>query len=545
MAKRQITVSQAEEIKKCIDDVVYFVSTYCYLRHTTQGKIKWNPYPYQLELLEALQRVEDVFVLKSRRVGASWTVCAYVLWLTMFHPDLTALLLSRKEFYAKGLLRRIKFMIKNLPLWMRPKLKTDSQSEMIFEFVFEDETAESNIISLTTTDESGRGEDAAIVFMDEGAFIPNADDTWAAVGPTASFGGQRVVVSTPNGVGGFFHRVIIQLQSGMDAGFTYIEAHWKRGCGLTDAWFKKASAGFSTQKILQEFELTFLSAGSPFFDLVKVMECYKPLKEFPEMAEFMRKTEWHASGVDTSEGHSTVEGEPDYHSVCILNEFGVQLVGFNSNKMPRTQFTGHIKQLEDGTRVKVMGVPTKLHKEYPGGMAIEIWGSGDITAQMHEIPEDEISEMVEFRTTNPSKMRILNSLRRAINALQIIITDPFTYHCMTTFEDQTSGVVQKAGASKGGFDDPVITLALSWMMLKRHGGQFLNLSGLEVIGERRVISIDGLSDAAMSELNNILPVGEISMGPMVQGLAREEFGRGLDDFAAVRSGRKSLRSSRL
>ena len=206
MATKSLNAWQVGELQKCIDSVVYFVETYCWLRHTTKGKIRWNPYPYQRELLEALQNGEDVFVLKSRRVGASWTVCAFVLWLTIFHPDLTAMLLSRKEFYAKGLLRRIKFMIKNLPQWLRPTVKVDTQAELVFEFVYKDESAESNIISLTTTDESGRGEDAALVFMDEAAFIPNADDVWASVGPTASFGGQRAVVSTPNSTGGFFHR---------------------------------------------------------------------------------------------------------------------------------------------------------------------------------------------------------------------------------------------------------------------------------------------------------------------------------------------------
>ncbi len=546
MPQRYVTPEQAAELEKCAGDCLYWLTKYAYLKHTSRGKIPWDkPYDYQRQLIKALEDGLDVLVLKSRRIGASWTVCAFVLWLVMFYPDITAMLLSRKESLAKGLLKRIKFILNNLPRWMRPVIGTNTLSELSFVFSFGDNIAESNIMSLTTTDESGRGEDAAFVFVDEIAFIANGDDTWAAVGPTAAGGGQRAVVSTPNGIGGIFHRLTMQLGAGQDIGITYIEAHWARDCGLSEEWFKKATVGMSLQKILQEFELQFLSTGSPFFDLVKLAQCYKPLKLFPDIEKLMVKTEYNFSGVDTSEGHSVVEGEPDYHSICVLNELGVQIHAFNSNRMARSVFTGHIDELENGEHVMVEGVPTKVHREYPGGMAIEIWGSGDVTAQMHRVPDDDSSYMIEHRQTNSSKMRILNSLRLAVNELQIALTDSFTYQCMRTFEDQTSGAVEKAGAAKGSFDDAVISLALAWMLLKRHGGQIYDFTNIRTSDGRRMIAVHPEDDLSMAELNKVIPVGQVTAGPLVDigdGTARDRSRRMLDGYEDIRAGRSRMRT---
>ena len=131
----------------------YFIVNYCYLRTTVGKKLKWDkPYAYQDKFFEAMQNLEDIFVLKSRRIGASWCAVAYALWLCMYHPDIVILLLSRKEFYAKRLLTRIKFIYKRLPSWMRPKMGTDSTTAVSFVYKSGDELSESWGLSLTKTD---------------------------------------------------------------------------------------------------------------------------------------------------------------------------------------------------------------------------------------------------------------------------------------------------------------------------------------------------------------------------------------------------------
>jgi hypothetical protein len=462
----------------------------------------------------------------------------------MFRPDITCLLLSRKQKLAEGLLVRVKFILKHLPEWMRPKVVAQNKSEIVFRFVFRGNVGESNVLSLTTTDDSGRGEDAAVVLMDEAAFMQNADDVWSAIGPTAAFGGQRAVISTPNGVGGLFHRLVSESRLGVDNGFTYLEAHWKRDCGLSDEWYVRATRGMGLLKKQQEFGLVFLSSGRPFFDLNALNRCYKPTSRFPEIASAMCKTAMNFGGVDTSEGHTLADGgQPDFHSITILNQYGVQIYQYSNNKISQREFSGYTERLPDGQAVEVESVPSKIHREYPGMMAIERWGSGDITYAHHQVPLDGRSNVVARRQTNSSKMSGLNALRRMINDDAIVITDQFTYHCCTTFEDQTSGIVQKAAASKGSFDDPVITLMLAAREWERWGGYQFDLTSIgQTSGGQRAVGLRQQSDMAQGDLAKLLPVGTIAQGPLWQEREPFEPGEGnrrySDDIDLVRRGKK-------
>lgn len=541
------TTEQLEEIKKCKDDFLYFLKTYLWIKHTSKGRIKWDhPYPFQEELGRALQNGDDVFVCKSRRVGASTLVCAYGLWLCMFWPDREVLYLSEKEGKAKSLLTRTRFMLRNLPAWMRPKTGSNTKTELEFKFSVGDQTASSRINSLTTTGRSGAGEDAALVLMDEAAFIPDADEVWGAIAPTAAFGGQRAVVSTPNGTANFFYRNVSAMRRGEDTGFTYIEAHWKRDCGLSDEWYKRATVGLSVQMRLQEFELTFLTTGAPFFDLVKLEQCYKPPSEYPEVEDMMVRTKNSYIGVDTSEGRATPGKDPDYHSITILNEHGVQIGGWHNNTMSLRDFAGHTAELDDGTLVDVEGIPTKVHREYPGVMIIERWGSGDVTVSRHKVPDDNDSIMEPFRTTNVTKMRLLNTLRRAIMDQAIVITDPFTYECMTTFEDQSTGVTQKAGAAPGTYDDPVMSLALAVKAWTNYGGYVMEMGEMQTGDGRRMVAMRPENDLPMSRLSELMPVEHQPIpGPLVNIEVPGEFRRLSDEYGSVRSGRARLPTPRM
>jgi len=550
---RKVTPEQLEEILRCKEDALYFLTQYLWLKHTTKGKIKWDkPYPYQAKLIQDLQRGENVFVCKSRRVGASWVSCAFAMWKAMFFPDQQILILSQKQFSAIGLLTRIRFMYDNLPDWLKTPTSRNSRQEIAFVFRYGGMVAESVINSLSTTDRSGAGEDASVVVMDEAAFIEHADDVWAAVGPTAAFGGQRVVVSTPGGTGGFFYRMVSQLRLGVELGFVYIEAHWKRDCGLTDEWYEKATVGLSTQKRLQEFELAFLQTGFPFFDLMKLKNCYKPLDKHPEILDMAQPSQVNFSGVDTSNGVPRQDqGEPDYHSIVTINDKGVQIYAFNSNKMPLKDFAGQTVHGDDGKMYHVPGVPTKVHKEFPGIMCFERWSTGDVVLSRHVAPDDGYSETKGFRTTNSSKMRILNDIRMAINSEAITITDPFTYQCFCAFEDQSTGIIERAGAAKGCYDDPVMSFAMAWREYRRWSGFQYDFSDQEMMSGQRMVALNRTDDLSPEALQKVLSVGNNGMvGPITDAnptpTSKDPGVRSqLDDFDAVRSGRKGHRRERV
>lgn len=513
MARRRLTEEQAQELKRCKADPVYFVITYGYHRHSRKGAMKWDtPYDYQIELWEALHNEENVVVNKSRQIGCSWAAVAFAVWLMIFHPDVLIIMLSKKERFAKELIKKAKFFFRKLPAFLKPKILTNTQTEFSVEFkVIEDgevHVAESSMLSLTTTTDSGRGFSAALVIMDEAAYLPNAEATWSAVLPTTVHGGQVLVVSTPNGVSNFFHRIVTQTMAGHETGFRFIKAYYG-DCGYSKEWLKTVTVGMTIQQILQEFELQFVSAQSPFFDLNQLALVYKPPNEYPIIKAMMVKTAINFGGVDTSVGQN------DYHSIIVLNENGIQIFAYHNNKLTAEEFAGRVI-LEGDTERYIEGVSTKIHREYPGRMGIESLGPGALTVSQHRCPEDTVSEMIPMWPSNTSKMRWLNCLRRMIAELAIVVTDHFTYACLQSFEDRSRGSIEKAEAAEGAFDDPVIGLAIAAYLLHRYGGATFDLRAVQgMAASNRMVGDKPGDDLSIRELDRVY--SRIMPGPRLDG----------------------------
>jgi len=526
MAGRSLTPEQLEEFKKCRDDVVYLVETYGYLRHTSRGAIEWEPYPYQIEMLRAMQRSDNIITIKSRQIGCSWTAAAFAIWLAIFHPDSDILILSAKEKYAIDFLKKAKFFFNRLPTFLKPKVTVNSRVQFAVEFKAKKGdrlfVSESTIHSLTTTTDTGRGFSARLVIMDEAAFLPNAEATWTAVLPTTTHGGQIAVISTPNGVNNFYHRLWVKTEMGEETGFTPIKAYYK-DCGFDEAWLRKVTVGLTAQQILQEYELTFLAGGNPFFDLTQLALCYFPISEYPEITDahgndIKAKTHMSFTGVDTSTGRRKGSVDPDYTSIVTLNEYGVEIDSFHSNRAKLNEVAGYTLTLEDGTKIEVEGKVSQWHREYPGICVIERNGSGEAVLARHITPDDDRSLTIGRQTTGGvrgtgSKIRQLNALKLAFAGRQIAVTDPFTYLCLQALEDKG---LDKAEAAEGMFDDPVIAIALAYSELLRWGGFQMTFPDQTADG-RRMVSVSGKGDLSPEQLVEVLPVGETMIGPFLEG----------------------------
>ena len=522
---RSLTPEQLEEFKKCCDDWVYTVETYGWLRHTSRGAIRWKPYPYQVEMLRAMQRGENVITIKSRQIGCSWTAGAGAALLMIFNPDTDILILSAKEVLAIDLLKKIKFFFNRLPRFLKPKIVVNSRVQFSVEFRAKrgDDVyiSESTIHSLTTTTNTGRGFSARLVIMDEAASLPNAEETWTAVLPTTTHGGQVAVVSTPSGVNNFYHRLWIKTELGDETGFTPIRAYYK-DCGFDEEWLRKVTVGLTAQQILQEYELTFLAGGNPFFDLTQLALCYYPKSEYPEIEDaqghdIKTKTYMNFTGVDTSTGTRKGNVSPDYTSIVTLNEYGVEIDSYHNNRAKLEETAGYTMHLEGGERVEVEGRVSQWHREYRGMCVIEKNGSGSTVLSRHVTPDDGRSLAIGRMTTagikgSGSKIRLLNALKLAFAGRQIIITDPFTDVCLQAMEDKGQ---DKAEAADGMFDDPVIALMLAYSELKRWGGFQINFPEQTSDG-RRMISVTSAGDLPPDKLADVLSVGETMVGPLIE-----------------------------
>lgn len=215
------------EFLKCSADCAYFTSTYGViddaqnLGETGTGTRRFRLWPAQTKVVWDLMSIRFVVILKARQLGISWTVCAYVLWRVLFQGNQTILLISKGQAEADELLRRIKALYERLPKALRallPTLDKDSTRKFVL-------SNGSHIESLPATSTAAQGRTASVLVIDEAAFINRADKLIANAKPTIDQGGQMIVLSTANGVGGAFHTIWTKAEAGQN-GYHHIFLPW-------------------------------------------------------------------------------------------------------------------------------------------------------------------------------------------------------------------------------------------------------------------------------------------------------------------------------
>lgn len=164
---------------------------------TPGAAIKMRLWPHLVERATAWGAGADEVILKARQLGLSWLAAAYAVW-TALHPGGRVLLLSKTEDDAFELLRKCEFIYEHLPPQRQLATTTDNKGTLEFE-------NGGTIKALPSTQNAGRGFTARVVIVDEAAFHQWAQQNFKAYRATVADGGQLIILSTANGVGGFFY----------------------------------------------------------------------------------------------------------------------------------------------------------------------------------------------------------------------------------------------------------------------------------------------------------------------------------------------------
>ena len=70
-----------EEYAKCAANPAYFMKRYSKIQHPTRGKILFELYPFQEDVLHQFNSNRWNIVLKSRQMGISTLIAGYSLWM--------------------------------------------------------------------------------------------------------------------------------------------------------------------------------------------------------------------------------------------------------------------------------------------------------------------------------------------------------------------------------------------------------------------------------------------------------------------------------
>lgn len=195
--QKYLNQEQLKTLAKVSKDVFFF-STFCYVVNPVTGMVKFDLYPYQKSVLYQFLKERFNIILKFRQAGITELIAMYCLWLTMYHPNKKVNIISIKDTVAKKVLKKIKFMYKNLPWYLQTPITNGRFGEYGSASTIEFSNG-SIIESIPTSDQAGRSESLSLLVIDEAAIVRWASTIWASAFPTLSTGGSAIVNSCITG----------------------------------------------------------------------------------------------------------------------------------------------------------------------------------------------------------------------------------------------------------------------------------------------------------------------------------------------------------
>ena len=183
-----------------MEDPVYFMRKYVKIQHPHRGTIPFDLYPFQEDTLKCFHDHRYLMILKSRQLGITTLVAAYSLWMMIFNEDKNILVISIKQEISKEIITKVRFANEHLPSWLKVKETTNNFLSL--------RLANGSMVTATSSaKDAGRSKALSLLILDEAAFIDDAEQIWTSAYNTLSTGGRAIVLSTPNGVGNWFHRM--------------------------------------------------------------------------------------------------------------------------------------------------------------------------------------------------------------------------------------------------------------------------------------------------------------------------------------------------
>lgn len=227
---------------KCADFLIKHVKT----SHPIEGLRPFPRYPFLREIACSLFNKRLLLIPKSRQMFISWLMCAVILYRALSKGGLH-LLLSKNQFSADELLKRINFIFDNLHGRLQSEIRTRNRSELEF-------ARGGRIISLPATEDAPRMHSPTSVFWDEMAFTRHGSKIWTALKPCLDNGAQFTGVSTPNGMNNIFADLV---EGASENGMAVLSVHWKRHPDRDENWEREARKGLSEVEWNREYEISF------------------------------------------------------------------------------------------------------------------------------------------------------------------------------------------------------------------------------------------------------------------------------------------------
>jgi hypothetical protein len=452
---------QIKEILKCGKDPVYFLKTYARISHPMHGLILFDTYDFQDILLHDFNDHRFNIILKARQLGISTITAGYITWLMLFHRDKSILVMATKFATAGNLVKKVKGIMRNLPEWIRiATISVDNRTS--FEL-----SNGSSIKAASTSGDAGRSEALSLLVLDEAAHIEGLEELWTGLYPTLSTGGRCIALSTPNGVGNWFHKNCTDAEAGAN-NFHLTTLPWDVHPERDEAWYEKETKNMSKRQIAQELECNFNTSGETVIDpdcmdwlLTKIKEPkyrtgfdrnlwiweeFDPTCNYLMVADVARgdgadHSTFHIVKLETLEVIAEYQGKPTLDMYAeILNQVGREF--------------GNAMLVVENNNIGYSVLTKLIDYEYPN-----LYHSIKATHEYIEQHQAEArnSAVPGFTTSMKTRPLIVAKLEEFIRNKLITIYSSRTINEMKTFIWRNG----KPQAMKGYHDDLIMALAIA------------------------------------------------------------------------------------
>lgn len=456
-----MTREQLETLARVTKDVFFF-SLFVFVIHPVRGKVHFNLYPYQKSVLYNFIKERFNIILKFRQAGITELISLYCLWLTMYHPNKKVNIISIKDTTAKKVLKKIKFMYKNLPWYLQTPIINGRAGEYGSASMIEFSNG-SFIESIPTSSEAGRSESLSLLVIDEAAIVRWASQIWAAALPTISTGGSAIINSTPFGLSNWYHSTWVDAIAGGN-GFNAIRLYWKMHPERDDKWYDQMSRALGPKRTAQEIDGDFLGSGNSVFDLVDIKaieDClpdYPPLKkrfngQYLQFTEPDLNTEYFI-GADVATGRAS-----DYSSFTCMDKSGDEQVVYKG-RMPVDKYA---RLLGDTGTLYNNAVIAPESNDI--GLAVTSFLQTEGYPKLYYYQKmvrkkgksrPEVDKSPGWLTTNKNRSVIIDGLENDVRNEVVTIKDPFFVHEAYTFVYDSLGrpvAMGKHKTNQSGIED--------------------------------------------------------------------------------------------
>ena len=276
--KESFSELQVQELMSCMDPdkgYLYFAEHFAFIQHPVQGKLLFDPYEYQLGLMDSYHSYRFNINMMPRQTGKTTCAAIYLLWYAMFVPDQTILIAAHKYTGAQEIMQRIRYGYEMCADHIRAGVTNYNKGSIEFE-------NGSRIVSATSTGNTGRGMSISLLYCDEFAFVqPNiADEFWTSISPTLATGGRAILTSTPNSDEDTFATIWKQAEDKFDAngneqelgsnGFHSFIATWDEHPDRDEEWKNAEIGRIGEERFRREYGCEFLVFDETLINSIKL-----------------------------------------------------------------------------------------------------------------------------------------------------------------------------------------------------------------------------------------------------------------------------------